>query len=682
AENLADFHLKSTDSNILLFNNGVDHHHAQDTIPQIIDFINARSERLHLVHSTFQDFVNDVRKNRFRFLKTFRGDLYSGRYHPLLSGTLSSRMYLKQANYNCSSLLERRIEPLASLALLLGANYPYQYLDYAWKTLMKNHPHDDICGCSVDAAHQDMMNRFAHVEQVIQGLQKRLIDYILSAVKFKDEEWGIPVLVINTRPSERHSEAEVQAVIPLKRFDGKKMVLVDSHGNVQSAAIKTLDTFKHASYWGNREMRRVSVSFHAKDLPSLGYKAFYLKEMGAGLNPAANSEISVTRNSLENGYLKIKINKNGTLDILHKKTGLRVKDFHYFEDCADAGDEYDFSHILKDKILTTKSLKAKIKTEAIGGYKAVARVSLLWSLPVSLSEDRKSRSTRATKVPVSCEIGLMAGEQRIEFKTVIDNQVKDHRLRAVFPTPFKTQKISVEGKFDVIDRPFTFTAKAPWSQDPLNTRHQEHFASLSDGKKGISFLNRGLPEYEARKSNKGADYHLTLFRSVGWLSRGDLFTRKGNAGPSFETPDAQCLGKHTFEYAAVFHEGDWEKANIQREAYNFCAPVITASHYHQVRDWKGPARIPDESGFVRLNPSGLILTAMKKAEDRDSLILRFYNPGTKETRGSLDFGFNIREANLARLDETFLKKLEVKESHLVSFSIKPKQIMTVEAVWD
>lgn len=681
-EDLVDFHLKSTDSDVLLLNNGVDHHHAQERIPQVIDYINAKSPKLHLIHSTFQGFVNEVLKARSKLLKTYKGELYSGRYHWILSGTLSARMYLKQANFQCSSILERGIEPLASLAWLLGANYPYQYLDYAWKTLMKNHPHDDICGCSVDAVHQDMMNRFAHVEQVSQGLQKRLIDHILSAVKFKDEEWGIPLLVLNTRPAERSSEAHVEAVIPRERFKGKKILLVDGKGNIQSARIKLLDTFKHPGFWGDREMQRVSVSFHAKDIPSLGYKAFYLKEAAPKLYANPASPVSVTKDSLENKQLKVKINDNGTLDVLHKKTGLHLKGIHYFEDCADAGDEYDFSHILKDTPITTKSLKAKIKTEVIGGYKAIAHISLLWPLPVSLAKDRKNRSPRKTKTRISCEIGILAGERRIEFKTTIDNQIMDHRLRAIFPTTLKAEKISVESKFDVIDRPFTFTAKAAWAQAPLNTRHQEHFASLSDGKKGVSFLIKGLPEYEVQPAKKGANYHLTLLRSVGWLSRGDLLTRNANAGPSFETPEAQCLGKHTFEYAMILHEGNWEKANIQREAYDYATPVVSASHYHHVRDWKGASRVPDEAGFVRLNPDDLILTALKKAEERDSLILRFYNPGTKEIEGYLDFGFDITEANQLRLDETPLKKMKIEDNHLVFFSINPKQIMTVEAVWN
>ena len=31
---------------------------------------------------------------------------------------------------------------------------------HAWRILLENHPHDSICGCSVDQVHQEMALRF------------------------------------------------------------------------------------------------------------------------------------------------------------------------------------------------------------------------------------------------------------------------------------------------------------------------------------------------------------------------------------------------------------------------------------------------------------------------------------------------------------------------------------------
>ncbi|MFP5501811.1 MAG: hypothetical protein ACLGIN_04925, partial [Candidatus Sericytochromatia bacterium] len=98
------------------------------------------------------------------------GELRDNRKSYLLPGVLSARTYLKQANAHCQTLLEQYAEPLAALAWVAGRDYPQPFLRHAWKELMKNHPHDSICGCSVDQVHREMMPRFAAVEQVAEEL--------------------------------------------------------------------------------------------------------------------------------------------------------------------------------------------------------------------------------------------------------------------------------------------------------------------------------------------------------------------------------------------------------------------------------------------------------------------------------------------------------------------------------
>ncbi|MCW1043137.1 alpha-mannosidase, partial [Streptococcus anginosus] len=95
-------------------------------------------------------------------LSTVTGELTSqetdGWY--TLANTASSRVYLKQWNTKVERQLENVAEPLASLAYRVTNQYPHDQLTYAWKTLLQNHPHDSICGCSVDAVHREMMTRF------------------------------------------------------------------------------------------------------------------------------------------------------------------------------------------------------------------------------------------------------------------------------------------------------------------------------------------------------------------------------------------------------------------------------------------------------------------------------------------------------------------------------------------
>ena len=80
--------------------------------------------------------------------------------------------------------------------------------------------------------------------------------------------------------------------------------------------------------------------------------------------------------------------------------------------------------------------------------------------------------------------------------------------------------------------------------------------------------NLGLPEAAALRAEDGsAVIALTLLRSVGWLSRDDLWNRQGHAGPPLATPEAQVLGLHQFNYRIIPHDGDWLKASQMAHAY-------------------------------------------------------------------------------------------------------------------
>ena len=83
-----------------------------------------------------------------------------------LANTSSARVYLKQWNTKVQRQLENIAEPLAAMAYEVTGDYPHDQFDYAWKTLLQNHPHDSICGCSVDEVHRGMMTRFENANDV------------------------------------------------------------------------------------------------------------------------------------------------------------------------------------------------------------------------------------------------------------------------------------------------------------------------------------------------------------------------------------------------------------------------------------------------------------------------------------------------------------------------------------
>jgi len=120
-----------------------------------------------------------------------------GRQANLLPGVLSARIYLKQANRDAQSQLERYAEPLQALDWMLGAPYEAEYLWTAWKRLLVNHAHDSICGCSIDQVHREMLPRFAEAQQVGELLVLSALERLAARIAAEEAPGAEPVIVFN-----------------------------------------------------------------------------------------------------------------------------------------------------------------------------------------------------------------------------------------------------------------------------------------------------------------------------------------------------------------------------------------------------------------------------------------------------------------------------------------------------
>ena len=142
---------------------------------------------------------------------------------------LSARVYLKQQNAHVQTLLESYAEPLSVFASHLAPahphlaprtshlafSYPSGQLRHAWKTLLQNHPHDSICGCSIDAVHEENMTRFARARQVGDAVVDLALDAIADSVPAPSSPGVIRAVVVNTDAVERAQVVEAFIDLPI-----------------------------------------------------------------------------------------------------------------------------------------------------------------------------------------------------------------------------------------------------------------------------------------------------------------------------------------------------------------------------------------------------------------------------------------------------------------------------------
>lgn len=663
----------------LLLMNGVDHLEAQEDLSQILAELAPRLEPDRILHSTLERYVEAIRKEA-NGLQTVTGELREDRHGSVLAGTLSTRIYLKQANERCQTLLERYAEPFSTWAWAEGAPYPADFLTYAWKLLMQNHPHDSICGCSADQVHREMMPRFDRVQQVGEEIAQNALLYLAGRINTNSlETAGSPeettnIVVFNplSWPRTDHVEAVVEfplgspsrgtPAIDYSR-DVSSIALRDENGDpVPITVLENRIAYKRVLSPVELPMvvpvRRFKIAFVAGDVPGTGYCTYKVKTSKT-THVAPAVEHAVCTGVLENDFLRLRAYPNGTISLTDKRTGAEFRGLNLFESRGDVGDEYRYVPPLRDRIYTSAGAEGTMSVEQSGPV-SVVRIDFTMMVPQSATPDGFGRSEELVECPVTTRIILAEGIPRVEFETTFTNRARDHRLRVLFPTNLAADSSCAEGQFDVLERPML--PPQEWGPEASPSYPQLSWCDVSDGGVGLAVLNRGLPEYQLYACQERT-LALTLLRCVGRLSGG------GDAPGADPTPEAQCLGTYTFRYAVAPHRGFWIDSLIWRQAHAFTTPLWAV----QVDNQDGP--LPCAASFVQLEPPELVLSAVKRAEEDSRMVLRFFNISHEAVSGSVAVR-GMRKAWLANLNEEQMEELPVADETVV-LDVRPKQIVTL-----
>jgi mannosylglycerate hydrolase len=676
-------------SGVYLFMNGLDHLPPQPELPDLLWELQQRHPELLLRHGTFEEAFEaiEARLSSLAPLKVYQGEFTSGKYAVILQGVYSSRVYLKQASFELETQLVHYVEPFVALGLALGGEATWlNCVDYAWRELMRNHPHDDICGCSVDPVHRNNEHIYEQVRQVAHKLEREVLRFLGWRVGLARKE-GAPFIVWNTAqfPRGEWTEAELwfdgSDTTPdsfrLELADGTEVPYIHLAERVEQGV----------DYLTPYRKRVVRALIQLPSVPSVGWQTVYAVP-GKPSRPKPTVLVDPVSRRVENEFLTLTVHPDGTFDVLDKSTGNRFEGLHWFEDTEDVGDEYDYSPARTSLTLDSRGADARIEMVPLGGVAAEVRIRRRWELPARFDREKGRRSDE--KVPVDLDVALRVaqGSPRIEVRTKVDNRAEDHRLRIHFPTGVRAEFADVDEHFAILRRPIGPPAEKDPVQPAPPTKHFQRFVSLGRGGRGLAVAARGLHEYEVLDNG---DLAITLFRSVGWLSRDDLLTRRGHAGYGFPTPEAQCLRRMCFEYALLPHAGDVRQEEVRNQLLAFLLPVRVAR-----ADWKPSlgidlpaeerpvpqepvferiAALPERGSLVEIEGEGVVLSSLKWAWRGTGFVVRVYSVDRLAREVTMRWLWPIRRALEVNLNEEYLGRVECRENSF-RFLLRPGQIRT------
>jgi alpha-mannosidase len=578
----------------------------------------------NLHFTTAKSFFDDLQpKLSSMKVPTWRDELYF-EYH---RGVMTTQAETKR-RIRASEEVLLNAEKFAAISTLYGRKYPVEDFQRGWRDLLFDDFHDIFPGSGIAVNYLDAKRNLEDVQRVGNEIMNGSLSEIASHIRSNGA--GIPVVVFNSMSWPRNEVVEAEVQLP---GAAPVVEVVDTSGKVVPSQMIANDAATH----------RIRLLLKAS-VPSLGYRTYYVR--AAGKSSALPSEIKATNNSLENDVVRLKVDeRTGCMTSLFDKrsksealapsetdTGGPTQSVcgNLLQTFRDKPKQWDAWNIDADfeKEHWDLDHADEVKLVENGSLRAVLRVKNLF---------QNSTFVR--------DITMTAGSPRVDVHMTADWHEKHILLKVAVPSSAHNDKATFEIPYGSIERPTTRNTPAEKGKFEVPALQ---WGDLSDSTHGVSLLNDCKYGYDA----KGNVLRLSLLRSPEW-------------------PDPHAdEGLHEFTYSLYPHGGDWRDGMTVRRGYELNYPLWA----RQIEKHDG--ELKDESSFVGVDGDNVVLTAMKKAEDEDAVILRYYEWAGKEANVTLRLPAGAQGASETDLMERPLTELTIKNG-TVTVHTKPYEIKTV-----
>ena len=589
------------------------------------------------------DFFRDLEATSGADLPTWNGELYL-EYH---RGTYTTQSRNKRANRKAEFALHDA-EFLATFASHLDPDYAYpkETFTQAWRLVCLNQFHDIIPGSSIGQVYVDSMQQYADVQQMTDTVRDQPLACIAAKV---GGDWLLvnptsfscsdPVFMAGEFP--RGLERDGHA---LKSQPVTGGILVDA-GELPPYSVVPLYSDARTSS-GVRGVRRT---------PEL------VEESSSTGVPAGQHS-----DYLENDLLRVEFSPDGDIIRIFDKANRRdvlppgavANQFQAFEDRPKFWDAWDIDIFYDDKLWLA---------EPAASIELVEQGPLRWTLEIR----RQILNSVATQ-----RISLTRGSARLDFDTVIDWRERHVLLKVAFPVDILAPQATYDIQWGNVQRPTHRNTSWDWARFET-CAHK--WVDLSEGGYGVSLLNDCKYGHDIRDNI----LRLSLLRA-----------------PTVPDPEAD-QGEHHFTYSLLPHAGGWE-AGTAAEAYRLNDPVIgfrcpvigdrspvigdrlpvigeplPMDSETPITDYRSP--ITDHRSLLTSSAPNIIIETVKRAEDGNGLIVRFYESQRRRANVTLTCAFPLEQVELVNLLEETQQTLIPDGDHVTLF-VKPYEIVSLRLV--
>ncbi|HTV57840.1 MAG TPA: glycoside hydrolase family 38 C-terminal domain-containing protein [Verrucomicrobiae bacterium] len=535
--------------------------------------------------STAAEYFAGLEKRKSELkIPTWDGELYF-QYHRGVQTTQSEE---KKGNRE-NEVLILDAEKLASIDTLFGVPYPQDNLDDAWKKILFNQFHDILPGSGIHINYVDAARKYAETERI----DGDIIHGALTDLASRVDSRGTGVLVFNPLSWPRSGEVEVDAQFP---EPVKQLTALGPDGEPLLSRVLSADPLTG----------RVKLRILAENVPATGYELIRLVPSASSKPSRAKASearsgrlfLSATPDSLENAFIRLKIDpKTGCITSLFDKrsrTEALALPVASEGSPAPSPDGLPCGDLLQAFVDKPKHWDAwNIDADFVDHHWDLMQadeVKLIENTPLRAVIRVRHHFQNSTFIQ---DVTMYAGVPRVDVRMQADWHERHILLKVAFPLSARNDNATFEIPYGAVERPTTRRTPAEQAQFEVPALR---WADLSDATHGFSLLNASKYGYDAKDNV----LRLSLLRSPTW--------------PDPETDQ----GHHEFTYSLYPHAGTWRDALTVEQGYDLNYPLFAVSTSRHA----GP--LPSEKSFFSTEENNVVITAVKKDADDNSLILRYY----------------------------------------------------------
>lgn len=679
---IRELRLKVSDSNQLLWLNGIDHSWAQADILDICKKIEELYPEIEVKQSTPAEYaqavINDLKDKNFNIPEHSGELLYT--YEPVLESTNALHPRQKRRHFETEKLLIGKSEPLTEFASLLGFKYPEWAIEREWKYVLENHAHDSLGCCSVDEVFEQVMARYGASLSIGEQLCDDSLRKIMSCSVEEPSLW-----IFNLSEKDVCGAVKASFDVPVG-FGGEKFTLTDGNGNEIKMCIISSQKNGDVRYnprlghptWG--EVVHYETIIDAPLVPSYGATRLNIIKAEKADMPTNRQHyyFADSQGILENKFFKISFNQNGSFNLIDKRNNAEYKNQMIFTDDGEAAHCYVHTEPQNDmRRFSSVGCNADINIlydNALGGAFEI-RIEMI--IPKGIEKGRKARTKETEKLGISYIIALEENSEAINIDIKINNKSRNHRVRAIFPTYIDSEFSFSDQAFDEVERTIKVEEEKDIFEMPYMTHPMLSYCGIKDNNKGLSVAARGIYEYECTDDDAHS-LAITLLRSIEVIDN-DTF----EITPEYFMEEAQniCEINHSI---TLIPFADSESLHKEVSAF-IRKPFVLANRAPEesvMPDYrKHDAVLSDSFRTIELYGKELTVTAFKKAAKNNNLIIRILNRGTEKSAGKLKLnipGISFKEIFKTDFEENRIEKIG--NGNETDFELLPKKLITFEFV--